>query len=91
MSRQQKLAWKWLSFFRVRQVVSEKGTYIFLKINETELNSTVNDNKLKIFYKREEKQIQQIVKRIIKFYKNADLQKVKREFVLNDNNRQIEN
>jgi hypothetical protein len=36
----------------MRQVVPEKGTYIFLKINKTELNSTVNNNKLKIFYKK---------------------------------------
>jgi hypothetical protein len=50
----------------------KKKTYIFSEINETELNNIISNNKFKIFYKKKKKQVQQIVKYILKFYKSAD-------------------
>ena len=48
----ERLTFRWLKFFRIFQVFSQKDIYIIAKLDETELKSTISENRLKKFYSR---------------------------------------
>ena len=52
MLQSQKLSYKWLSLYRVRKVIPNKGTYFLEEFDGTELASTYFSNHLKKFIQR---------------------------------------
>jgi len=52
MSQSRKLSYKWLSPYRVRKAIPDKGTYFLEEFNRTELASTYSSNHLKKFIQR---------------------------------------
>jgi hypothetical protein len=52
---------KWLRFYKVKEAVSLKGTYILKKLNGAELNNIIAGNRLKRFYFRPKKELKFIV------------------------------
>jgi hypothetical protein len=61
MSRKQKMHFRWLRPYKVKEAVSLKGTYILKKLNGAELNNIVAGNRLKRFYLRLKKKLKFIV------------------------------
>jgi hypothetical protein len=52
MLRSRKLSYKWLSLYRVRKAIPDKGTYFLEEFDGTELASTYSSNRLKKFIQR---------------------------------------
>ena len=48
----EKLTFRWLKSFRIFQTFFQKDIYIIAKLDETELKSTMSENRLKKFYSR---------------------------------------
>jgi hypothetical protein len=56
MSRDQKMLFRWLGPYRVREAIALKGTYILEELDGAELGGTVAGNRLKRFHVRPEVQ-----------------------------------
>lgn len=56
MSRTQKMQFRWLGPYRIKEAIALKGTYILEELNGAELGGTVAGNRLKRFYVRREVQ-----------------------------------
>jgi len=56
MSRDQKMQFRWLGPYRVKEAIALKGTYTLEELNGAELGGTVAGNRLKRFYVRPEVQ-----------------------------------
>jgi len=56
MSREQKMHFRWLGPYRVKEAIALKGTYILEELNGAELGGTVAGNRLKRFHVRPEVQ-----------------------------------
>ena len=52
MSQSRKLSYKWLSPYRVRKAIPDKGTYFLEEFDGTELAGTYSGNRLKKFIQR---------------------------------------
>ena len=52
MSWSRKLSYKWLSLYKVRKAIPNKGTYFLEEFNKTKLASTYSSNHLKKFIQR---------------------------------------
>ena len=52
MSQSRKLSYKWLSLYKVRKAIPDKGTYFLEEFDRTELASTYSSNRLKKFIQR---------------------------------------
>jgi hypothetical protein len=57
ISRKQKMHFRWLGPYKVKEAISFKGTYILKELNGAELNSIVAGNRLKRFYPRLKKEL----------------------------------
>jgi hypothetical protein len=55
MSREQKMHFRWLGPYRVKEAVPLKGTYVLEELNGAKLGGTVAGNRLKKFHPRTEK------------------------------------
>jgi hypothetical protein len=56
ISRKQKIHFRWLRPYKVKEAVSLKGTYILKELNGAELNSIIAGNRLKRFHLRPKKE-----------------------------------
>ena len=52
MSQSRKLSYKWLSLYKVRKAIPDKGTYFLEEFDGTELAGTYSGNRLKKFIQR---------------------------------------
>jgi Integrase zinc binding domain/RNase H-like domain found in reverse transcriptase/Reverse transcriptase (RNA-dependent DNA polymerase) len=55
MTRQNKLAFRWLGPYRVKIAIQRKGTFVLEELDGTELGGTVAGNRLKKFHERDER------------------------------------
>lgn len=56
MSREQKMHFRWLGPYRVKEAIAQKGTYILEELNGEKLGGTIAGNRLKKFHARPEVQ-----------------------------------
>ena len=52
MLQSRKLSYKWLSLYKVRKAIPNKGTYFLEEFDRTKLASTYSSNRLKKFIQR---------------------------------------
>lgn len=59
MSRDQKLSFRWLGPYRVRDVVEDRGTYLLEELDGAQLRGTYAGSRLKPFVQRQREQVQE--------------------------------